>query len=262
MATYLNLLSASSFLLVSVPGSCSWRLRFQKDDRVLSVEKRNHIELKILELAKKLKISRPVELIEIRGLMGGAQAQGNEIFSGRIGIAINPELCDEMPEEELEFFLAHELSHIKANDLVSVGIASGIVGMITTLAMCKIFPSSATYFSKLVMVTTKVTSPAAAVGIVASQIAFAFFSKYREECADKLGLSICSNDAQKKAYKFFENIQIDQITFRNNEEGSSYLSILLKRLLITKEGEFRFDVFHPSLKNRINYLRPKLEIGI
>ena len=95
MATFLNLCSGGSMFLSVIPGSFSWRLRLQKDDKLLSVTKRKHIESKIQELAQRLGINKPIELIEKNGLMAGAQAQGVSFFSGRAGIAINPDLVDE-----------------------------------------------------------------------------------------------------------------------------------------------------------------------
>ncbi len=119
MTTFLNLCSGGGILLSTIPGIFSLRFRIQKDDKLLSTIKRNHIELKIQELTQKLGLGKPIELIEKKGLTTGAQAQGVAFFSGRAGIAINPDLVDEISEEELEFLIAHELSHIKANDYIS-----------------------------------------------------------------------------------------------------------------------------------------------
>lgn len=252
MTTFLNLFRGGTMLFSAIPGSFSWRLRFQKDDKLLSTEKRNQIESKAQELAQKLGISKHIELIEKKGLMTGAQAQGIAFFSGRAGIAIDPYMADEMSEAELEFLIAHELSHIKANDIVWMGAIPGIVGVITTLAMTILFPSTVVFSSTVA--TPILTSPAALVGLSVSLVAFAFFSRWREECADKLGFSVCSKAAQKAAPQFFEKIRTVQIEYRNNEEGSCF-SKLWRKFLITEAGDFRFDVLHPSLKTRIKYLQ-------
>lgn len=222
MTTFLNLCSGGSMFLSTIPGSFSWRLRLQKDDKLLSSTKRRHIESEVQELASKLEINKPIELIEKKGLMTGAQAQGIAFFSGRAGIAIDPDLVYEMSEAELEFVIAHELSHIKANDLIWMGAVPSIVGVITTLAMSNLFPSSAAYFSPIVVATLMVSSPAAIGGLSVSVIALALFSKWREECADKLGFSICSDAAQKAAPEFFDKIRTSQIEHRNNDEGSCF----------------------------------------
>jgi Zn-dependent protease with chaperone function len=216
------------------------------------MDKRNQIELKIQELAQKLGISKPIELIEKKGLLTIAQAQGIAFFSCRAGIAIDPDIADVMPEAELEFLLAHELSHIKTNDNMWMGVVPGIVGIVATLAMSILFPSSIAFSS--IVATLILTSPAALVGLSVSVIAFVILSKWREECADKLGFSVCSDAAQKAAPQFFDSIRTAQIEYRNDEEGS-YLSQLWRKFLITEAGEFRFDVFHPSLNTRINYLQ-------
>jgi Zn-dependent protease with chaperone function len=253
MTTILDLFSGGSILFAAIPGSFSWRLRFQKDDRILSIEKRICIESKIQELAQKLEISKSIELIEKKGKFAGLQAQGIELFYGRAGIAIDPELVKVISEEQLEFLLAHELAHIKANDHLWMCVASSIVGIITTLAMNILFQLLGVYFSPNVSRLLGI-SPAAAIGLSISHIALAFFSKWREECADKLGISICSDAAQTAAPTFFDSLKTFYIECRNSEEDP-YLFRLLVRFLITSDGDVRFDIYHPSLKTRINYLQ-------
>jgi Zn-dependent protease with chaperone function len=252
--TALDILCPCSILLGSIPATLSWRLRLQKDDKLLNATKRSSVESKIQELAKKLGINKPIELIEKKGLLGPAQAQGVAFFSGRAGIAINPDTVDKTPEEELEFLIAHELAHIKANDAIWTGVVPSIIGVIMTSALSILFLSSAAYFSPIVMATLMVTYPAA-VCLSVSFVAFSIFSKWREECADKLGLSVCSDAAQKAAPKFFDKIRTSQIEYRNRKEGPC-LSRLLRRCLITGGGDVRFDIFHPSLETRIKYLQP------
>lgn len=257
MKTCLSLFSGcGGFFFGIIPGSCSWRLHFQEDDKLLNKEKRDYIELKIQEIAQKLKISKPIELIERKGLITIAQAQGVAIFSGRIGIAIDPELADEMSEAELEFIIAHELSHIKTNDHILLWAIPGLVGVITNLAIRILFPSFSSITFSPIVKTTIIRSPAALAAQIVSVITFVFFSKWREECADKLGFSICSDAAQKAASKSFDKIRIAQIEYRNIKEGS-YLSRLWRKFLITKDGEFRLGILHPSLKSRINYLQTR-----
>lgn len=255
MTTLLNLCSGAGILLSIIPNCLSWRLHLQNDDRQLSSDKRHQIESKIQELAQKLGINKPVELIEKKGLSTVAQAQGTSLFSGRAGIAIDPEIAAILPEGQLEFLIAHELSHIKSNDVIRFGTAS-IPGVITTFAMSLLFPSSTTLFPLTIITCTGITSPAAAVGLAASGIAFSVLSKWREEHADKLGLSVCSENAKETAFRFFATIHTAQILQRDQGEGS-YLSKLWDKLLITEDGEARFDVLHPSLQSRIEYLRPQ-----
>lgn len=241
MAAFLDLLSSGSAFVCTIPSAFSWRLRFQTDDQLLPQAKRRSIESKIQELAKELGISKTIELIEKRNLATGAQAQGIGSFSSRIGIVIDPDLANALPEAELEFVLAHELSHIKANDNLWIGVFPSIAGVITTLAMSTLFPSLAADFS------ISIVSLSAVPGIAVSTIALFSLSKWREECADKLGFSACSCNAKKAAPAFFDRIRVGQARLRDND--------VLKRFLFTEDGESRLDVLHPPLASRVQYLR-------
>jgi Zn-dependent protease with chaperone function len=97
-------------------------------------------------------------------------------------------------------------------------------------------------------------SPAAALGLAVSIIALSFFSKWREECADKVGFSICSKAAQQAAPILFYKVKLAQVIYRNNPEVS-YFTRLMRKLLFTEDGESRLDILHPSLEDRANYLR-------
>lgn len=270
MATCLNLLSGGSIILISLNGIFPWRLHCQKDAKTFDKPIRNWMDKKVQELAGKLNISKPIELIEVPGLFAtDAQAQGIAILKGRAGIAIDSppkkDISEEEVEEEIdveqtynnlaetEFILAHELAHIKGNDVLWMGIAPAIIGAITTLAVSILFPQSAIYFSPLVMSVVMISSPAAAIGLTVSILALIFFSRWLEERADKLGFSVCSPQAQEAASKVFEDLRLANIAHRNNEKGS-FISKLWNKVLITKDGDTRWDVMHPSLKTRVNYL--------
>lgn len=246
MVTCLNLCFSGSTFLVSISAIFPWRLHFQKDAKLLSPEKRSYLESKIRELSEKLAISRRVELLEIKGLLfTDAQALGFAASPGRLGIAINPESFDCMPEEMQEVIIAHELSHIRSNDFAWVGICSSILGVITALALHILFPSLSIYSPD---------SPAAIIGFAVSTVALIFFSRWREECADKRGLSICSAPARVAAPYIFEWLKEETLHYRNDPKSSS-LSKLWRKFCISEEGEDRLDILHPSLKTRIRYIR-------
>jgi Zn-dependent protease with chaperone function len=249
----LNLCSASCWLLVSFSGCFPWRFYLHEDAKFLDQEKRQRLELKIQELAAKLEIGKTVELIEVKGLAVCAQAQGNALLPGRCGIAIDPLPFTALPEEMLEFLMAHELSHIKANDVVMMGAFACIAGMIAVLAMGILFPSSAVYFSSPIWMAL-VCSPAALVSTAVAGVTLILFSRWAEEQADKLGFSICSDAARGDAYKFFDCIRLAQIKHRN-EDGLSFFHSLFRKILITEDGNFRLDVLHPPLTKRIHYLK-------
>lgn len=255
MSFYLNLCSGGGLTLGLINALFPSRLHLQKGGKFLSNEKRNLAESKIRELANKLTLSKPVELREIKGFKGGAQAQGMAFLPGKIGITFDPELINAMPDAELEFLMAHELSHIKANDNLTLFLIPGIIGVITTLAMIILFPSSAHYFSKLDFPKLSIlgVTPAATIGLTVSLTTFIFFSRWREECADRLGFSICSESAQAGASSFFKEIRSDQLEYRN-DQTVSVISRMWRKVLITKRGNFRLDILHPPLTKRINYL--------
>ncbi|MBA3239525.1 MAG: M48 family metalloprotease [Parachlamydiaceae bacterium] len=254
----LNVLSGASFLLGAINAFLPWRLYLQEDAKQLSEEKRNQLEIKIQELANKLGISKPVELIEIKGMVGQAQALGIDMLPGRIGIAIDPDMVESIPEAELEFLISHELSHIKTNDIFWMMVVPAIIGGISTLAICILFPSLATLFSPLIMGIFMVASPAAVIGLAVSVAALIFFSRWREECADKLGFSVCSDEAQKAAATFFENLRTTMIELKNNQEDDSCFDQFLKNYFLTEDGDDLLDLSHPTLTARIKYLQPNL----
>lgn len=252
MVSWTNICYAASCFSGIIPGTISWRLRFQNDAKYLNSQKRNFLETKIQEMASKLSIQQPVNLIEIKGLLVGAQAQGNALLPAKLGIAINPELFNQISRGEQEFILAHELSHIKANDHLWGGVICGLVGALVTLALCLRFPSLSTQPKSLLLKI--VGSPAAILGQVAYLFAFTLFTRWREKRADLSGASICSDQVRLAAVQHFEKESTLLIAERNDSEGS-FLSRLWKRILISPEGGVRLDIFHPSFKTRANYLR-------
>lgn len=247
--TSLNSWPSAEFLVISLPGVFSWRLRFQKDDKLLEKEKREEVEAKIQELATKLGISKPLELLEKKGLLAGMQAQGTASLPFRSGIAMDPELVNAMSTEETEFVLSHELAHIKTNDTLWLGVVPAMVHAIMTISIRILIPAAA-------LNTAMVISPSLLMSIIA-YASFALFSRWREECADRLAFSICSDEAKKAAPLFFERMRKNNIAVRNGPASSSLLKYV-RHFLITENGEFLADVLHPSLKTRIRSLTADL----
>ncbi len=250
----LNLCSGSLFGLKLIPGVFAIKLRCQENN----VERVKYLEPIIQELAKKLEFSKPIELMETDnpGLAIGCTGVG---LFGRAGIIINPEFACDLNLDELEFILAHELAHIKANDYLRLCTAICVAGVISTLAASILVPSTAVYFTPAVIVLTKVSSPAAMVGQITSLFVKSIYSKRREKCADLLALSICSNEGKKAASDFFEKMRQSQLSYRNRNMEDNSFSSLYKKITITKDGNTRLDIFHPSLKERSEYLKSARE---
>jgi|GEM_PF-5511209 len=260
MITYSSLLfSLSKPVFCGIGVSIPWKLHLQQDARILNENKRADLERKIQELANKLKIGKPIELLEIKDFNWGVQAQGTALLPGRVGIVINPSQLLVTNEDlvtsdaEMEFLIAHELSHIKTNDFLWMVAIPVLCGEITNLAMSILYPSSARCFSNPAAYLL-FGSPSVLTCRIAVQAIFFFFARWREKCADRLGFSICSDTAKGAAFNLFERTREKNIETRNAQESSVILKYF-KRLLFTQDGECRFDLYHPSLQTRIRYLR-------
>lgn len=254
MTIFLPAVPLAALAIGIIPnGLLAFRLRFQKDARILNPEKRLLLEEKVRILSENIGIKKKLELREIKGLKTGAQAMGNSLLPGRAGMAIDPLLFDTLPEEQQEFILAHEIAHLKKNDTLSLFFVPALIGVISTVALCILFPP-------LAVVYPIWGAGATYIGIAISLVAFTIFSRWREKCADKIGQSICSQQAKEAGPQFFEDIRQMQIEWRN-EEDISKLSKLFRKIMISKEGNFRLDsLLHPSLKARIKYLRQPIQV--
>lgn len=238
---------AAPHLLGFVHRVFALQLRFQENhEEALSRRERERLKSITNELIYRLQIKEQVEVKVARGIEGSwsLYAEGAPMLSDRVGYVIDLNSARRFSPEELEFLIAHELSHLKSNDLLWMGVVPAAAALTTTLAADILFPSSASYFSDFVK-TYFFPSPAALVGQVVGLFTLAYFSQWREECADRLAFSVCSDAAKKAAPRVFEKFM--QV---NASQRISFLS----QLTISKEGENRLDILHPSLKSRIHYL--------
>lgn len=227
--------------LASLANVLAIQERFSEDERLLSPKKRDFLESKIRELSHKLGITKQVELKEVTGSYT-ATAYGCNLLPTASGIIIDPNLVHESSEAELEFVLAHELVHIRQNDVPWTLSLMSIAAVITTIAIHILFPASLALMGavKTGMIVT---------AMLATRV---FVARRREEAADRLGFSICSRAAQEAAPQFFEKAR------KNNVEIKAYKPSLLNNLTLTKEGDDLLAFFHPPLTHRINYLQAEL----
>lgn len=128
------------------------------------------------------------------------------------------------------------------------GVVSGLVGVIAYLAIAILFPASAAFSA---VIATSVVS------LSVSLVVFVIFSRWAEERADKIGFSICSNEAKQAGIDLFCLIRISIIDHRNSEEGS-FLSKMWRKCAYSQNGEYRLGILHPFLENRIKYLQALL----
>lgn len=248
MTSYLNIVSSSSWLLISFSSVFHWQLWFQKDVKLLDDKTRSSLEAKMLFLGDKLGIKKNLVLTEVQDLMSGAQHIGNNFFQGPAYVAINPEVFNDISIGSQEFILSHELSHIQNGDMLSLGLIASAADIITNLAIAILLPHISPVTPNIMIYTEH-------MGTLIGFIALVFFSQKQEKCADLSAMSICSKEGQEAAPRLFKLIQEKSLAYRNNP-NISFLSSLWRKILFTSEGEHRLDVFHPSLKARINYLKP------
>jgi|SRR5580700_11292453 Zn-dependent protease with chaperone function len=239
--TLLSLSVSGTLLISSILAGCfPWQLHFQNNQDFEGPEK-NDLLSKIKKLAKKLEIKKEISLLEEKDL-GTVKAVGVAILPGRAAIFIDPDIARNLSLPELEFIMAHELAHIKANDVI-----------------LKLTYLSAVYLIAAVAMNTLPWSTGAGLAIgeatvsAAVFVAYHFFSQWREGCADSLGFSVCSEKAKRAAFKFFEEERTSLLSKRNSKEGS-YLSRLWRSFQITEDGDNRLDVGHPPTTARIRAL--------
>jgi Zn-dependent protease with chaperone function len=235
----LSIVFGASSFLISLYGIVPVSLCFSKDARTLSPKVRQKLEAKVTTLAKKLGITKQLELVEVTELEGGAKAEGNALLPGRAGILIDPALFATLSESEQESLLAHELVHIASSDLISFGLLGGLVGLVTTVAL-------QTFFEGVSLIPSM-------VGLAVSYLAIMLFSRYREECADKKGFAICSDEGKRAAVSLFTAIRQDHLHYRNDPNVTP-CTRFFRRIVFSKEGNDCLDPFHPSLSTRIAYL--------
>lgn len=251
MNTFFNLVVGGGHAFPCISnGLIPWSLDCKKDEKLLPPRKRHALEKKVHEVADKLGVKKGIEIIEVDCAHSLANARGNTLFPGKAGIVIDAQAFEDLSREAQEFFVAHEISHIKHNDPLTMHILPGLSGAASTLAMMELFPSTALFSAVW-------CSPASLIGFAVGSATFIFFSRWREECADRTAFSVCSAEAKTAAIAFFEKMQVTNRQDRD-DPNISFASSLWRKFLINGEGEARWDVLHPPLKARIDYLKASI----
>jgi hypothetical protein len=236
--------SSGVFFLKTIIGTTSWlysltpgfERHYHKDNKIIGLVKTKAEELC---LGKEVQ----VKFVETNFF---AQANGIKSSPFRCEIIINPNV---LPDGLEGFIIAHELAHIKSNDaftIPGIGFLASLTSSIGLSILLSIGVLSAAASSGFILV-------AVVIGAVA-QIAF---SQYREAQADKKALSVCTLEEKRKAKKFLEQLQEDEIKYRN-EKNISVITQIYRKLTISKTGEFRLDIMHPSLASRIEMIQKSI----
>jgi Zn-dependent protease with chaperone function len=235
----------------------SWRFVFQRDERVLSPERRRDLENRIAKLAIQMGVNKKLYLLERRNMgEAAAQAQGMTKIPGRAGIAIHAEYFDELFDEnnieEIDFILAHEIGHITQNWLpaeIALGTAIPVTAVIIAVAMLILCPPTLPIIIAAVALCT-LTLAVGMPGMVISQIAF---SRRNEKQADRAAFEACSKSTTRTVIANLKESQ-RYLQRKRNEERRPFLKRLWRKITISPQGNNRLDLFHPSLSQQIAYL--------
>lgn len=237
----LTLLTGGGFFTsVVLNGLLSYRLRLKQKD--LSPDKKEYLQQLVTSLSNKLNVTKKLDIVLTSSEFGGeAQAMGNTLLPGRAGIAITPSFL-QLTKYQQEFILAHEISHIKHQDLLTLGLVPGLATIITRIALPRLFPKA-----------TAVSSNIHEICFLMGCIAYVIFSQWREKCADQAGFAVCSNQAKMAAIKLFKDAQEHHQKLRE-DTSCSLIKRMFFKMTISAKGNNRLDVLHPSFTSRITNL--------
>ena len=239
-------------LAITFSNSFGYKLYVQRDQKTLPPRMRQAVEAMLKELSLKLNITKPIALIEDSG-MTIAQAQGGTLLPFRAGIVIDPRYILNGSHEQVEFLLSHELIHISSNDALRLALIKTAVQVATYVMMLQFFPATTEQFPVIyIMASLGYFSHAEIISSFVSMMALVAFSKMIEKRADLNAMKICCPATCCSASLFFEGIRLHQLQYRNH--GRSCIQRIYRKFMITSTGESRWDIFHPSLKERRDYL--------
>ncbi|MBM3191043.1 MAG: hypothetical protein FJZ63_00115 [Chlamydiae bacterium] len=219
-----------------------------------SLEEKSFLEKKVKELAGKMGLSKPVEIVYTAVSLTPFSVSPQSIFSDKNIIHIAPETIKavNLAPPEMEFLLGHELAHIKKNDILTTLALRLTVAAICTVAFAWLFPAANIFFVSTLMAPLVPISCAALAGHLSGTLASALYMRFIESRADKLGWEYSSLEGKRAAPSFFKKIIDFQLKTRNN--SSTPLSLFIRKLLISEEGNSRIDIVHPPLTERVRYL--------
>lgn len=202
----------------------------------------NKLKNQIDEKRKKLgfKNEVPLKIVETNML---AQAYGLSPFPSTQGIKISPTAL----YKDTGFIIAHELSHIKNNDLLTLPTAAIAAHLISSISLTLLLPKS------------PISKYANLIGSqMIATIAFIATSRYRESKADQLGLTVCNKKEKTEALNLFKKVLKNNLKERNHKDNN-ILERLIFSLVYSETGENRLDVLHPSLASRINMIEASIQ---
>lgn len=135
-------------------------------------------------------------------------------------------------ENTKDFFICHEMAHLKYN---SARVRLLIIGIAIPILAC-LSPLSALF------------------GVAATTIIFRANECYSESEADRIGMQFASATGIEEAIQEFHQ---DKAHLKAVRESASGLGIW-KKLFIQTNGDLRFIDYHPSCSSRISSLESEL----
>lgn len=176
------------------------------------------------------------------------------MFKNRAMIAFTSNIFTQMDWEEIEAVIAHEISHIKNGDMVTMTLIQGLVNsfsiffarMLGFVLMNSIFGSKSKFFNFTFYIYNIIVGFLQGVFLFIGSFFTNFVSRHREYKADEMAANMIGKRKMIKAlYKLMQF-----------EKGSNY-SIQLKSEVFqtlkisNKTSFFGLMDTHPSLENRI-----------
>lgn len=251
------------FIFAGFVGISGWKMHIYKDctnwpKPKTASERKVWLDSNVEEIKKKMGVQKKIEIIRVQEFSGCAQAMGGNFFGVRAGIIIDPAVFDadyffKIPEDYMgltddqqRFILAHEISHIKNNDVLKISFAAAIASVISAIALSLLFAPIS------VPVLTVITIASLIIGMAT----FLFVSQKCELKADREAFNIIEN--KQEIIDNFQLILQDQIEYRNSDEGN-LIAKLYRKIIISPSGENRLDIAHPSIKRRIKNLEGLLQ---
>lgn len=199
-----------------------------KDTRTLPSDRRSALQDKVNDLAEKLDMRKPLQLIETNKIKK-IVSSGNTLFQGKAGILINPEYFHESNPLN-EFELAHAIAKIKNNDVIVTSLIAGLVGVITNIALKILFPQlPPSSFSGF-----KIDSIDIATFI--SGFAAGMIFDYRSCRTEQMAFSMCSRVGQQAVIDNLRQQQVDNINKRNDANVSK-ISAFFRKVFIKENGD-------------------------
>ncbi len=213
--------------------------------------KKHHYSI-VTKLKKAYNFHDDIEIIETKFANHNiALAHGSWLFSNHYAILVMPGFHTLNNNELIEFFFAHEISHLKHNDFTWMFLYAGIYGLCVTFVIGHLFPWTHTLFPWYTLVISLLcpmsVSYASLFGTIISSFWIFYMSRFIEKRADYEAFQVCSKLAQEEAILFFQEIQEQNLQQRRAHWAY--------RILFNRDGDARFDIFHPGLKERIHYLK-------